>query len=224
MKLRNAGFPFNADYNGVQQDGVSHIQLSQRRGLRHSTARSYLSAAWRRPNVTVRTNTQVSRVLIERGRAIGVEFLRGGQVERAYCDGEIILSAGAFGSPKILLLSGIGQADELRRMEIDVVVDLPGVGQNLQEHIWTPFQHEVNVDTLNQEVSFVRTLKHGLDFIVHGRGPATATVGTALVFDRLTPDSMLPDFQLMFGPLRSVRLKTMRRGRSETDGSSPFEL
>ena len=197
---QKAGIPFNSDYNGDHQEGVSYIQLSQRRGWRHSTARAYLAKArWRR-NLTVRTHTLVTRITFEQRTATGVEYHHRGLLRSAGCSGEVILCAGAFGSPKILMLSGIGPSAELRSVGIDIVADRPGVGRNLQEHFWTPLQYEVNVDTLNQETTPVRAARHGLDFLLRGRGPVTATVGTALVFDRLAPDNPWPDFQAMFGP------------------------
>jgi choline dehydrogenase len=112
----------------------------------------------------------------------------------------VIVSAGAFASPKILMLSGIGAGDVLAPLGIDVVAELPGVGENLQEHLWTPLQYEVDIATLNQEATPLRVVKHGAELVVRGSGPATATVGTALVFGRLTPDSPVPEFQAMFGP------------------------
>jgi choline dehydrogenase len=195
-----AGFPFNDDYNSGEQDGVSYIQLSQRRGLRHSTARAYLAPARRRPNVTVLTGALVTRIAVERGRAVAVEFRRGAEVHRAECSGEVILSAGAFASPKLLMLSGIGPAAALDALGIEVVADLAGVGRNLQEHLWAPLQYEVDVATLNQEATPWRVLKHGVELLLRGTGPATSTVGTALVFGRLDPTSPVPQFQAMFGP------------------------
>jgi choline dehydrogenase len=197
---QHAGLPFNADYNSGEQEGVSPIQLNQRRGLRHSTARAYLAPARRRRNVTVRTGAFVTRIVIEHGRAQGVEYVKRGRRERVACRGEVIVSAGAFASPKLLMLSGIGPGSALASLGIDVVADLPGVGRNLQEHLWTPLQYQVDIDTLNQEATPLRIVKHGLDLVLHGRGPASATVGTALVFGRLSPDSPVPDFQAMFGP------------------------
>ena len=210
---QHAGIPFNDDFNSGHQDGVSYIQLTQRRGLRHSTARAYLAPARRRRNVSVRTGSFVTRVIVENGRACGVEYRHRGRLRRADCSGEVILSAGTFASPKILMLSGIGPAAALSSLGIDVVADLPGVGKNLQEHLWTPLQYEVDINTLNQEATPLRVFKHGLELLLHGTGPATSSVGTALVFDRLSADSPVPDFQAMFGPF------AMTQG-SESEGGS----
>jgi choline dehydrogenase len=197
---QKAGLPFNDDYNSAEQDGVSHIQLSQRRGFRHSTARAYLAPARRRRNLAVRTGALVTRVVVEGGRARAVEYRHRNRLRRAECSGEVILSAGAFGSPKLLLLSGIGPAQHLDSVGIDTIVDLPGVGQNFQEHYWTPMQYEVDIPTLNQEATPLRIVKHGFELLLRGTGAATSTVGTALVFGRLSPENPVPDYQSMFGP------------------------
>src|SRR5208282_2402451 len=129
-----AGYPVNADFNGPAQEGVSRGQASQRRGWRHSSARAYLAPAARWPNLTIRTGALVHRVLFDGTRAAGVEYSVRGEVCRVRCRDEVVLSAGTFASPKLLMLSGIGPAEQLRAHDIDVLCDRPSVGQNLQEH------------------------------------------------------------------------------------------
>jgi choline dehydrogenase len=127
---------FNVD---CPDESVGHYQFSiTRDGRRCSTAVAYLKPILDRPNLTVRTHAHVSRLVIENGRCVGVEYRHAGRTERVHCDREVIVSAGAFDSPKLLMLSGIGPADTLRRHGINVTADLPGVGQNLQDHLLMP--------------------------------------------------------------------------------------
>jgi choline dehydrogenase len=126
------GIPRNYDLTGESQEGVGYYQLTQKNFRRSSTSTAYLRPARHRANLTVRTGAQVLRLVVEKGRAVGVE-LAGDGVIRA--DAEVILSSGAIGSPRLLQLSGIGPADHLRSLNIPVVLDQPGVGANLQDHL-----------------------------------------------------------------------------------------
>jgi choline dehydrogenase-like flavoprotein len=131
------GIPFNADFNGERQEGLGYYQLTQFGARRSSTATAYLRPVRQRPNLAVMLHTMATRIVVEHGRAVGVEVSQGGgcalQTIRAQC--EVIVSSGAFGSPKLLLQSGIGPADHLRTVGVPVVHDLPGVGANLQDHL-----------------------------------------------------------------------------------------
>ncbi|GAB2550730.1 GMC family oxidoreductase [Nocardia heshunensis] len=127
--------PLNPDYNAAEQDGISILQQSNSNGLRYSTSVGYLDD--RPKNLTVLPNTQVTRIVIDNGRAVGVEYLAESGTETLHADREIIVSAGTFGSPQLLMLSGIGPADHLRAFDIDVVADLP-VGDNLHDHLFVP--------------------------------------------------------------------------------------
>jgi choline dehydrogenase len=196
-----AGFSFNPDYNGADQEGVSYSQLSQRRGWRNSTARAYLAPARRRRNLVLRKHAVATRILVQDGRATGVEYRVDGQTLRAGAKREVILSTGAIASPKLLMLSGIGPANELREHGIDVRVDMPGVGLNLQEHIYSTMIYSVNVATLNRQVTPRGVATHGLNFLLRGRGPATAAAAHALIFGRLAEDHARPDYEVIFGPL-----------------------
>ena len=124
---QECGIPFNADYNGATQDGVSYMQYSIENGIRHSTAAAYLRPIVGHPNLRVVLRARASRLLFEGTRCVGVEFVRDGKVERKHAS-EVIVSGGTIGSPQLLLLSGVGPADELRGHGIEVVADLPGVG------------------------------------------------------------------------------------------------
>ncbi|MGL4622142.1 MAG: GMC family oxidoreductase [Chroococcidiopsis sp.] len=129
------GYKYNPDFNGVQQEGVGPYQLTVKDGKRHSTAAAFLLPILQRLNLTVTTGALVTRLLFEDTRAVGVEYLQEGTLHQVRVNQEVILSAGAFDSPKLLLLSGIGDADYLQVLGIPVVANLPGVGQNLQDHL-----------------------------------------------------------------------------------------
>src|SRR5262249_33288722 len=131
------GIPFNADFNGARQDGLGYYQLTQLDARRSSASKGFLDPVRGRPNLTVLLRAQALRVLTEHGRRIGVELVTGSEWTpvRVRASREVIVSSGAFGSPKLLMQSGIGPADHLRGLGIDVVADAPNVGANLQDHL-----------------------------------------------------------------------------------------
>jgi len=128
------GLPVNDDFNGATQEGVGWYQVTQKNGERHSTVDAYLKPALSRPNLAVETQAHVTRLLFSGTRAVGVEYVQQGQTKQAYADQEVILCGGAINSPQILLCSGVGPANQLRRLNLPVVVNLPGVGENFQDH------------------------------------------------------------------------------------------
>jgi choline dehydrogenase len=195
------GMSYVRDLNGAQQEGVSHQQVSQRRGLRDSTASAYLARARRRSNLTVVTNAVVTRVVIEGGRAVGAEYFAGKEMVTCRAEREVILSGGTMASPKLLLLSGIGPADDLRSHGITVASDLPGVGRNLQDHAVAGFVYRVNVPTLNTELNLKGFVKHGLEFLLHGGGGVTAAGSSAVGFMKLFTDHTRPDIEINFRPV-----------------------
>ncbi len=182
---QEAGHSLNPDYNGERQQGVSLAQVSQRRGWRASTARAYLAPARRRPNLTIRTGAQVTRIDVSGGRATGVEYQHDGQPRLARAAAEVVLSAGAIASPKLLLLSGIGPARHLREHGIDVRVDLPGVGANLQDHAYGMLVYTTTAGTLGEELKARHALKHLADFAIRGQGVLTVAGGAAVVFSQV---------------------------------------
>ncbi|MEX1147995.1 MAG: GMC oxidoreductase, partial [Sphingomonadales bacterium] len=155
----------------------------------------------RRSNLTVMTGAQVTKILFEDTRAIGVRMVRKGQTRDIIAAREIILSAGAIASPKILMLSGVGPAAQLKDHGISPVVDLPGVGENLQEHPGIMMSEHVSQPTLNMETGPLKMIRHGLDFLLRGRGPATASIGHAVAFVRVADDAPAPDVQISFTPI-----------------------
>ncbi|WP_341530459.1 GMC family oxidoreductase N-terminal domain-containing protein [Nostoc sp. UHCC 0302] len=140
------GYERNPDFNGAQQEGAGLYQLTIKDGKRHSTAAAFLVPILDRPNLTVTTGALVTRLLFEGTRTVGVEYLHEGTIHQTFINQEVILSAGAFDSPKLLMLSGIGNAEHLRSLGIPVVVDLPGVGQNLQDHLNVAVAHQATQD------------------------------------------------------------------------------
>lgn len=140
------GYGRNPDFNGAQQVGAGFYQLTIKDGKRHSTAAAFLIPVLDRPNLKVQTGALVTQLLFAGLRTVGVEYLHAGTLHQVDVNQEVILSAGAFDSPKLLILSGIGNAEELRSLNIPVVVDLPGVGQNLQDHINVQVAHRATQD------------------------------------------------------------------------------
>lgn len=196
-----AGIPYNADVNGEHHEGVGPVQATQKNGWRHSTARAYLRPARRRPNLTVITGAVVTRIMLDGKRAVGVKIRRKGANEEFRATKEIILSAGAIASPKILMQSGIGPESHLRDHGIVPALDLPGVGRNLQEHPAIMMSEHVNQPTLNMETGPLKVIRHGLDFIFRGRGPATAAIGHAVAFVRVSEGAQAPELQISYTPI-----------------------
>ena len=194
-----AGLPDNPDYNGETQEGASAPQVTQRNGARHSAARAYLGSAGQRPNLAIVTGALVEGIIISNGRATGVSWRHSTERKEATA-GEIILSAGALASPKLLMLSGIGPAAELARHGIAVRLDAPGVGGNLGEHPNANLSWDVDQHTYNMDARGPRMALALLRWVMTRRGPATSPYPHAVAFLRSSADVVSPDIQLMFGP------------------------
>jgi choline dehydrogenase len=194
-----AGLPANPDYNGETQEGASAPQVTQHKGARWSAARAYLGAASRRPNLEIVTGAEVQRIIVEEGRATGVRYRRGNR-ELTATAGEVVLSAGALASPKLLMLSGIGPGDELQRHGIAMVHEAEGVGRNLAEHPNANLSWDVNQHTYNMDATGPRMALALLRWAFTRRGPATSPYPHAVAFFRSSPELAHPDIQLMFGP------------------------
>jgi choline dehydrogenase-like flavoprotein len=200
---QEAGIPYNPDFNGERQEGCGLYQVTQRRGRRSSAAIEYLRPALRRSNLTVRTRALATRILLEHGRAVGIEYLEGDgralMVARA--DAEVLITSGAIGSPKLLLLSGIGPADELQALGIAARYDLPGVGRNLQDHIDVYVISEFNGPySYNKHTQLHRQLWAGLQYYAFGCGPVTSNLAEAGGFWYADPSARSPDIQFHFLP------------------------
>lgn len=196
--MKELGYPHNPAYNAEPTEGVALSHMTQHMGTRFSAARGYLNPIKSRPNLKIITGAAVRKVVFDGRRASGVEFDVRGKSRVEKCSNEVIVSASAINSPKILMLSGIGPADQLRMLGINVIHDSPGVGRNLQEHPSTQVKAYVNVKTANQEFNALGILKYGLQFLLNRSGFATYTyTGTGLI--RTTPELQYPDIQYHFG-------------------------
>ena len=196
------GIPFNADFNGASQDGLGYYQLTQKNARRSSASVAYLKPISNRRNLTVRTGVMVTRVVIEKGRATGVEIVAkpGARPEILRASREIIVSSGAIGSPKLLMLSGIGPADHLKSVGIKPVHDLPGVGQNLQDHLDLFVIAECSGDfTYDNYAKLHRSAWAGLQYLLFRKGPAASSLFETGGFWYADPTAAQPDIQFHLG-------------------------
>jgi choline dehydrogenase len=195
-----AGFPRNDDFNGASQEGAGYFQLTARNGRRWSTAKGYLRPARRRPNLQIVTDALASRILFSGRRAVGVEYRRDNKTRIAHATREVIVAGGAFNSPQLLQLSGLGPVDLLRSHGITVVADMPGVGADLQDHFQVRMQYRCTESiTMNDVInSWGRSLVAGLRYIVSRKGLLTIGAGYAGGFFRTSPDLLTPDVQAHF--------------------------
>ncbi len=196
-----AGYPLNPDYNGEDQEGVGYFQLTMRGGRRCSSAVAYLKPARGRENLKIITNAQTEKVLIENGRAVGVRARVNGQMQEIRAKREVILSAGAIGSPQILMLSGVGAGDELVQHGIEVKRDLPGVGKNLQDHLQARPVYKTDLSTINIETSNI--FKQGMiamQYALTQRGPMTMAASLGTGFLKTEEHLETPDIQFHIQP------------------------
>jgi choline dehydrogenase/4-pyridoxate dehydrogenase len=236
-----AGHPVTDDYNGAEQHGFSKMQVTIRDGRRCSAAVGYLRPALRRRNLEVQVHAHVTRVLLEGGRAVGVEYVQKGLKRVARADREVLLSGGVINSPQLMMLSGIGDPAELARHGIKVQADLPGVGRNLQDHVMAPlpyvrkepgpFHRAMRIDRIGLELAKCYLL---------GKGFATDLPGPLVAFLKSDASLAMPDIQLLFqgAPLAAepywrkpfadgfacvvVLLRPESRGRVELASADPM--
>ena len=198
---REAGHPVNDDFNGAEQEGCGRYDFTIRRGKRWSTSYAFLRPVRRRRNLGVLTGALTLRVLVERGRATGVEIARGGRLLRVHAAREVILCAGTVNSPQILMLSGIGPPAELERHGLEVVHDLPGVGRNLQDHVDCVLAWECTKPvTLYRDLRADRLALSVARGLLFGDGVATTFPYEAGAFLKTRPELAAPDVQLHFMP------------------------
>jgi choline dehydrogenase len=197
-----AGIPYCDDANGAMQDGISRMESTIGRGRRASSARAYLYPAMSRPNLTIVTGALTTRIVLDRLRAVAVEYRCRGAKMIAQADREIIVSGGTYNSPQLLMLSGIGPADELRTAGVEPLLDLPGVGRNLAEHPNILNEYELTgTEGLTRHLRFDRAMIATLRWFVSGKGPFAYTGTTANVFARSLGGLDRPDVQLMCLPV-----------------------
>jgi choline dehydrogenase len=188
----------NPDYNGPTQQGAAITHVNQRRGWRWGSARGYIDPIRSRPNIEVATGCVATRILIEGGQAVGVEYEQDGVSRVARCSGEVIVSSSAYNTPKLLMLSGIGDPETLAGHGIEVVHANEYVGRNLQEHPGATVVSYVTKRTSNMDLNLLGQLKTAARFALFGSGPATL-VFPAVAFVKLHPGSEYPDLQFHFG-------------------------
>jgi choline dehydrogenase-like flavoprotein len=198
---RQCQLPVTPDFNGAQQEGVGHYQVTQKNGERWSAARAYLDPARSRPNLTIITGATATKVLLEGKRATGVQYRQGSVTKTAQAAREVLVCNGAFGSPQLLLLSGIGGGAELSKHGITVAHDLPGVGRNLQDHIdYTLAYRSKNRDLFGVTAGGLARLfgREVGRYRREGRGMVTSNFAEAGGFLRTDPSLDIPDIQLHF--------------------------
>ena len=198
---QQAGFPFTPDYNGRQQEGVAYSQMTRRGKWRGSTAQTFLREARGRANLKIETDALVTRLLFEGRRCVGVAFRQNGVDREVRSAHEVILSGGAVNSPHVLQISGIGPADHLQNIGVEIVHDLPGVGANLNDHYVVRISHRVrSAVTINQLARGALLMREAVRFATVGNGALTFGVTSAMVFCRSREGLASPDLQLLFTP------------------------
>jgi len=200
---RQAGYPMTNDLNGYQQEGLGPMDMTTWRGRRWSAAKAYLRPAMSRGNVELVTRALTHRLIFEGRKTVGVEYSVAGRLQKARARREVIVSGGSINSPQLLMLSGVGPADDLRKLDIPVIQDLPGVGQNLQDHIETYVQH-----ACLQPITLYPVLKNplrqllvGMEWTFFGTGPGATNHFEAGGFIRSRAGVEHPDLQYHFLPI-----------------------
>jgi len=217
-----AGHPVNPDFNGVEQEGFGRYQFTIRNARRWSTAAAYLRPALSRPNLTVETGALTQRIAIAEGRARSVVYRQGGRLITAIAAREVLLAAGAVNSPQILMLSGIGDGDQLRNHGIAMVVDLPEVGRNLQDHSNIHTVHAATVKTLTDDLTRIERGAWAVArAIVLRSGPAAGFPLEGGAFIRTAPELELPDVQFHFSAGNLMSLIRQPFSAPTTDHTRP---
>jgi len=195
----DAGFPMTEDYNGAQQEGFAVVQSTMRNGRRCSAAVAYLKPALQRRNLTVRVGALATRVLWEGSKAVGVEYLSDGALTSVRAEREVLLCGGVINSPQLLMLSGIGEPEQLRAHDIKVAVALPGVGKNVQDHISAAVAYgRREPGAFHRRMRLDRIMPDLARAYLFGQGMASDLPAGLLAFLKTRPDAPLPDLQLLF--------------------------
>ncbi|WP_420408520.1 GMC family oxidoreductase [Hoeflea sp.] len=199
------GLPLNPDFNGESQDGIGLLEFTIHKGRRLSAARAFLRPAMKRPNVRVVTNAHVTSLTFDGSRVTGVTYRRGGKLVTISAGREVILSGGAVNSPQLLQLSGIGPAEHLKSLGIEVRRDNPNVGRNLEDHVGTNYTFRANCATINQQLGpWWGKLHAGLRYVLMRDGPLSVSLNQAGGFIRTDPDRPRPNMQLYFQAFSTV--------------------
>jgi len=223
-----AGYQLTDDYNGKQQEGFGVSQSTQMGGTRCSAAVAYLHPAKSRPNLTVETKAYATRVIMEGNRAVGVEYEQGGQLKQVHADREVLLSGGVFNSPQLLMLSGIGPADHLKDMGIDPVIDSPGVGKNLQDHLAVLVHYSrTEPGCFHGLMRFDRMALAMVQAYLFKSGPATILPSGLHGYVKTRPELAVPDLQFLFrgtSPSAHLWFPGIKKAYTEGFGMRPVLL
>ena len=196
------GIPFNEDYNGLSQEGVSYFQQTAFNGFRFSTAKSFLKPVKHRSNLKILTNAQVTRLLLDGQKAVGLEYNQGGEIYSAHAAAEVVLSAGTINTPQLLQCSGIGDPIVLESAGVQTQHALPGVGKNLQDHLQIRLVFKTSERTLNDELNNpFKKLKVGIQYFLSRTGPLTLAASQVTIFTRSSASADRPDIQFHMQPL-----------------------
>lgn len=196
---RSEGIPYNPDVNGAEHHGCYNVQVTQKGGERHSAAAAFIHPHLDRPNLSVRTHAHIARVLFEEGRAVGVEYHQGGETRRVRARREVVMSAGAFGTPQILMASGVGPGAHLQELGIPPVLDAPGVGQNLQDHISALLIYRARRDCDGVAITpggVARLVRSMREWTRRRTGMITSCMAESGVFYRTSPDVEVSDMEM----------------------------
>ena len=234
------GIPINDDYNGADQEGVGYFQQTAWKGLRWSTAKGFLKPALKRPNLHLRINSQVTKLVFSGNRVTAVRFVdKDKQRHQDTATREVLLCCGAVGSPQILQLSGIGDSEHLKKLGIQPLSHLPGVGRNLQDHLQIRLVYKTSQRTLNDELNnLLKRTMVGLQYFLTRTGPLTLAASQVTVFTRSNPGVERPDIQFHIQPLSAdkpgdgvhpfsaftasvCQLRPMSRGRIDIVSANP---
>ncbi|TDG11960.1 choline dehydrogenase [Seongchinamella unica] len=198
------GLPYNEDFNGASQEGAGDYQRNIRNGKRQSSARTFLKACENRPNLTILTGAFTERILFKGNQAVGVRYQRKGETVQAFATGEVILCGGVINSPQLLELSGIGQRERLESLGIELRKDLPGVGENLQDHLTVHIQQGIdNIPTFYDETRPLSFIGNLFKYFSKGKGLLAHPAAQVGVFFRSSEKASTPDAQIHFAPAAS---------------------
>lgn len=199
---QQAGYKANNDFNGMEQEGIGYYQVTQKNGKRFSVAKAFLTPNLNRSNLTVLTNVRVTEIVIENNQATGVGYTERGKYKQIFAQKEVLLSAGAFNSPQLLMLSGIGPEDELKKYGIKLRHSLTGVGKNLQDHVdvMAVIRHQRTDLLAYRPKAIWFAIKESLKFFKNRTGLLTSAVAEAGGFIKSSPSKKRPDLQLHFIP------------------------
>ena len=221
------GIPYNEDINGRIQEGIGYHQATIRNGKRCSSAIAYLKPAKKRPNLLIKAEAHAKNVIFKGKRAVGVAYDCKGTPQEAHAKKSVILSGGAFASPQLLELSGVGQPDRLKALGIKITHELPGVGENLQDHFVVRMRWRIkNAETLNERVRGLRGLREGFKYYLQRKGALTLPTLPVGAFVRTRPELATPDvqFQIFPGSYKAIEDRKLDKEPGVTNGVTMLRL